>query len=141
MNVVVLIGRIIKDIDVRYTEKDLAVSNFTIAVRKDYKNVNGEYESDFINCVSFGNISEYLNKYANKGDLVAVKGRIQTRNYEDKEGNKRYITEVFVDKTTLLSSRKNTQQETNEYKDASVKTETNALDSLDIKIEDSDLPF
>ncbi|MBQ6547298.1 MAG: single-stranded DNA-binding protein [Bacilli bacterium] len=141
MNVVVLIGRIIKDIEVRYTEKDLAVSNFTIAVRKDYKNVNGEYESDFINCVSFGNISEYLNKYANKGDLVAVKGRIQTRNYEDKEGNKRYITEVFVDKTTLLSSRKNTQQETNEYKDASVKTETNALDSLDIKIEDSDLPF
>ena len=137
MNVVVLIGRIIKDIEVRYTEKDLAVSNFTIAVRKDYKNVNGEYESDFINCVSFGIISEYLNKYANKGDLVAVKGRIQTRNYEDKEGNKRYITEVFVDKTTLLSSRKNTH----EYKDASVKTETNALDSLDIKIEDSDLPF
>ena len=141
MNVVVLIGRIIKDIEVRYTEKDLAVSNFTIAVRKDYKNVNGEYESDFINCVSFGNISEYLNKYANKGDLVAVKGRIQTRNYEDKEGNKRYITEVFVDKTTLLSSRKNTQKETNEYKDARVKKETNALDSLDIKIEDSDLPF
>lgn len=141
MNVVILIGRITKDIEVRYTEKNLAVSNFTIAVRKDYKNENGEYDSDFINCVSFGNISEYLNKYANKGDLISVKGRIQTRNYEDKEGNKRYITEVFVDKTTLLSNRKSTQQEANEFKDASVKTETNALDSLDLKIQDSDLPF
>ena len=137
MNVVVLVGRITKDIEVRYTEKDLAVSNFTIAVRKDYKNVNGEYESDFINCVSFGNISEYLKKYAIKGNLIAVSGRIQTRNYEDKEGNKRYITEVFANKVTLLSSNKSK----NEYEDASVKTETNALESLDVKIEDSDLPF
>ena len=137
MNVVVLVGRITKDIEVRYTEKDLAVSNFTIAVRKDHKNVNGEYESDFINCVSFGNISEYLKKYAIKGNLIAVSGRIQTRNYEDNEGNKRYITEVFANKVTLLSSNKNK----NEYEDASVKTETNALESLDVKIEDSDLPF
>lgn len=137
MNVVVLVGRITKDIEVRYTEKDLAVSNFTIAVKKDHKNVNGEYESDFINCVSFGNISEYLKKYAIKGNLIAVSGRIQTRNYEDKEGNKRYITEVFANKVTLLSSNKNK----NEYENASVKTETNALESLDVKIEDSDLPF
>lgn len=137
MNIVVLIGRITKDIEVRYTEKDIAVSNFTIAVRKDYKNTDGEYESDFINCVSFGNISEYLKKYATKGNLIAVNGRIQTRNYEDKEGNKRYITEVFANKVTLLSSNKNK----NEYEDASVKTETNALESLDVKIEDSDLPF
>jgi single-strand DNA-binding protein len=137
MNVVVLVGRITKDIEVRYTEKDLAVSNFTIAVRKDYKNANGEYESDFINCVSFGNISEYLKKYAIKGNLIAVSGRIQTRNYEDKEGNKRYLTEVFANKVTLLSSNKNK----NEYKDASVKTESNALESLNIKIESDDLPF
>lgn len=138
MNVVILIGRITKDIEVRYTEKQLAVSNFTIAVRKDFKNANGEYESDFINCVSFGNISEYLNKYANKGDLVAVNGRIQTRNYEDKDGHKKYITEVFANKVTLLSHKK---EQENEYKDSSIKTETNALDSLDLKIEPSDLPF
>lgn len=137
MNTVILIGRITKDIEVRYTEKDLAVSNFTIAVRKDFKNVNGEYESDFINCVSFGNISEYLKKYANKGDLIAVNGRIQTRNYEDKEGNKKYITEVFANKVTLLSYKKSQ----NEYKDSSIKTETNAIETLDVKIEDSDLPF
>ena len=137
MNIVVLIGRITKDIEVRYTEKDIAVSNFTIAVRKDYKNVNGEYESDFINCVSFGNVSEYLKKYAIKGNLIAVNGRIQTRNYEDKEGNKRYITEVFANKVTLLSSNKNK----NEFENSSIKTETNALDSLNVEINDSDLPF
>lgn len=137
MNIVVLIGRITKDIEVRYTEKDIAVSNFTIAVRKDYKNVNGEYESDFINCVSFGNVSEYLKKYAIKGNLIAVNGRIQTRNYEDKEGNKRYATEVFANKVTLLSSNKNK----NEFENSSIKTETKALDSLNVEINDSDLPF
>ena len=137
MNIVVLIGRITKDIEVRYTEKDLAVSNFTIAVRKDYKNTDGEYESDFINCVSFGNISEYLKKYANKGDLIAVSGRIQIRNYEDKEGHKKYVTEVFINKVTLLSSNKNK----NEFENSSIKTESNALGSLGVKIEDSDLPF
>lgn len=137
MNIVVLIGRITKDIEVRYTEKDIAVSNFTIAVRKEYKNVNGEYESDFINCVSFGNVSEYLKKYAIKGNLIAVNGRIQTRNYEDKEGNKRYVTEVFANKVTLLSSNKNK----NEFENSSIKTETKALDSLNVEINDSDLPF
>lgn len=137
MNIVVLIGRITKDIEVRYTEKNLAVSNFTIAVRKDYKNTDGEYESDFINCVSFGNISEYLKKYATKGNLIAVNGRIQTRNYEDKEGNKRYITEIFVSKVTLLSSGKSK----NEFEDSSIKTKTKALDSLNVEINDSDLPF
>lgn len=138
MNIVIMIGRITKDIEVRYTEKSLAVSNFTIAVRKDYKNVNGEYESDFINCVSFGNIAEYLQKYSNKGDLVGIKGRLQTRKYEDKEGNKKYITEVLVEKVTSLSSKKEKQ---NEYENASITTKDNAMESLDIKIEDSDLPF
>lgn len=137
MNIVVLIGRIVRDIEVRYTEKDLAVSNFTIAVRKDYKNAEGEYESDYINCVAFGNISQYLQKYSNKGDMVAISGRMQNRNYEDKEGNKRYSTEILVNKVTLLASKK----VQNEYKDASIKTKDNALDTLGVKIEPNDLPF
>ena len=74
-----------------------------------------------------------------------MKGRIQTRNYEDKDGNKKYVTEVFVEKTTLLSNRKSGQQTTNEqqneYDKSSIKTESNPLESLDIKIEPSDLPF
>ena len=138
MNTVILIGRLTKDVETRYTDKELSVSNFNIAVKKDYKNINGEYESDFINCVVFGNGSEYLKKYANKGDLIAVNGRIQTRNYEDKEGNRKYITEVFANKVAVLLNKK---EHENEYKDSSIKTETNAIEGLDVKIEDSDLPF
>ena len=131
MNSVVLVGRLTKDVEVRYTEKELPVSNFMIAVKKDYKNADGEYESDFINCVSFGNISEYLNKYAIKGNLIAVSGRLQTRVYEDKEGNKRHIAEVFVHKTTILSNNK----KESEFDNLNIKTD------FSLPINEEDMPF
>ena len=81
--------------------------------------------------------NKFIKKYSNKGDMVAISGRMQNRNYEDKEGNKRYSTEILVNKVTLLASRK----VQNEYKDASIKTKDNALESLDVKIEPNDLPF
>lgn len=102
-----------KDSELRFTENEKKVGNFTLAINRDYKNTNGEYETDFINCVVFGEQAETLNKYTQKGDLIGVQGRLQTRNYEDKEGKKHYITEVLVNKVQFLSTKNSQKSENN----------------------------
>lgn len=134
MNKVVLIGRLTKDIEIRYTQKEDAVGNFTLAVQRNYKNANGETESDFINCVCFKQIAKLIEQYTNKGDQLAIEGKIQTRNYEDKEGKKRTSTEVVVENIQFLGAKK---KEENPYKDMSIKTEA----SQQFEIDDSMLPF
>ena len=113
MNITMLVGRLTKDSELRFTENEKKVGNFTLAINRDYKNINGEYETDFINCVVFGEQAETLNKYTQKGDLIGVQGRLQTRNYEDKEGKKHYITEVLVNKVQFLSTRNSQKNENN----------------------------
>ena len=145
MNKVVLLGRLTKDIELRYTEQQVAVGNLTLAVKRRIKNTNGEYESDFINCVCWKETAETMNKYLKKGDPVLVEGRIQTRNFEDKDGNKRYTTEVVIEHMDFVSSKKSESQsgtesgtqEENPYKDMSVKVEA----SQQFEITDEDLPF
>lgn len=111
MNQVFLIGRLTRDIDIKYTKDNIAIGNITIAVSRNRKNANGEYESDFINCVVYRETAERIEKYTHKGDLIAIGGRIQTRNYEDKDGNKKYVTEVVVERVTFLGTKKETKQE------------------------------
>lgn len=106
MNKVFLIGNNVRDIELRYTSTNKPVVQFTLAVNRDYKNADGEYECDFINCVLYGKIAETVNTYVKKGDKLAVEGRIQTRNYEDKDGNKRIVTEVIADKVEFLSTKR-----------------------------------
>lgn len=113
MNITMLVGRLTKDSELRFTENEKKVGNFTLAINRDYKNTNGEYETDFINCVVFGEQAETLNKYTQKGDLIGVQGRFQTRNYEDKEGKKHYITEVLVHKVQFLSTKNSQKNENN----------------------------
>ena len=145
MNKVVLLGRLTKDIEVRYTESGTAVGNLTLAVKRRIKNTNGEYESDFINCVCWKETAETMNKYLKKGDPVLVEGRIQTRSFEDKDGNKRYATEVVIEHMDFVSSKKSESQsgvesgtqEENPYKDMSIKVEADQS----IEISDEDLPF
>ena len=105
MNRVIITGRITKDIDLRYTENSIAITNFNLAVKRDYKNSNGEYESDFVSCVAYRQTAELLGKYVKKGDLIGVEGRIQTRNYEDKDGKKVYVTEIQADRVEFLQSK------------------------------------
>lgn len=139
INEVVLVGRLTKDIEVRYTQSEKAVGNFTLAINRRFKNQNGEYETDFIDCVVFGKQAETMAQYTKKGDLIGVEGSIQKRAYEDKEGNKRYITEIMVEKITFLQTNKKekTKIEDNPYKDMSVKTE----EQQQFEITDEDLPF
>lgn len=103
MNKVTLIGRITKDPDLRFTAgKGTAVCTFTIAVRRRGRNAEGRTEADFIPIVVWGKQGENVANYMTKGKLIAVSGRIQTRNYVNKEGNRRYITEVIAEEVEFL---------------------------------------
>lgn len=105
LNQAVLIGRIVKEPELRKTESGRHVSNITLAVPRSFKNSNGEYETDFISCVLWKGVAESTVSYCKQGDLVGVKGRIQTRTIEN-EDNKRQMVEVVAEKVTFLSQKK-----------------------------------
>lgn len=109
MNKIILIGRSTKDAELRYTQTGKQVATFALAVDRDFKNAQGEREVDFIPCVVWGKLAEIAGRYVTKGKQLAVAGRIQTRNYEDKDGQRRYITEIIVSDLQLLGSRQDGQ--------------------------------
>ena len=110
INNVVLVGRMTKDADLQYTASNIAVATFNLAVNRNFKNNNGEREADFINCVIWRQQAENLSNWAKKGALVGITGRMQTRNYENQQGQRVYVTEVVADSFQLLESR-NTQEQ------------------------------
>ena len=105
MNLCVLIGRICAEPEIRYTQTGKAVASYRIAVDRPYKK-DSQAESDFINCVAWGSNGEFAGKYLHKGMKVAIEGRIQIRNYDDKDGKKVYVTEVVVDRHEFCESKK-----------------------------------
>ena len=106
MNKAILIGRLTKDPEVRYTSSNRAVCQFTIAIDRPFTNqASGQREADFINIVAWDKTGENVGKYMTKGRLVAVEGRIQTRNYENNEGRRVYVTEVVASNVQFLESR------------------------------------
>ena len=105
LNQLVVIGRLVRDPELRQTENGKNVTNITLAVPRSYKNSNGEYDTDFIDCVLWSAVAESTTEYCKKGDLLGVKGRVQTRVYE-KDEEKKYATEVVAEKVTFLSSKK-----------------------------------
>lgn len=106
LNQVVLVGRIVQEPELKKTENGKSVTNLTIAVQRSYKNVSGEYDADFIPCVLWTGIAENTVEYCKKGDLVGIRGRIQTRIAELNEDEKRQYVEVVVEKVTFLASKK-----------------------------------
>jgi len=106
LNQTVLVGRLTSDLELKETENGAQVANITVAVPRSYKNENGEYDTDFIDCVLWNSIASNTSQYCKKGDIVGVKGRIQTGNYVDYDGNKRKVTEIIAEKITFLSSKK-----------------------------------
>lgn len=135
MNKTILIGRICKDIELKATTSGKSVVTFTLAVNRDYKNADGNYDADFINCVAFGQQAETIGKYVNKGDKFGVIGKLNTRTYDKKDGSKVYVTEVMVDSFEFLESRKDKPAEISGYSTA------NTDDFADISMPDDDLPF
>lgn len=103
-NGVHIMGRITRDLELRHTQSGTAVCQFCVAVTRSFKDANGEYQSDFIDCVAWRNSAEFITKYFSKGALIALDGELQTRNYTDKDGNKRKATELLV--SSAVSRRK-----------------------------------
>lgn len=117
MNKVIETGRTTKAIELKKTTSGVSVAEFSIAVKRNFKNANGEYESDFFNCVAYRTQAETLSKYVNKGDLIGIEGRLQTRNYTNKDGHKVYVTEIIVDNFEFLQNKKDKQEQTEEPHD------------------------
>ena len=106
INQVVLVGRLTDDIEVISKENGKKVSSLVLAVQRTYKNTEGIYEADFIRCTLWNAVAASTSEYCHKGDIVGIKGRIQVNSYEDKDGTKKYSTEVIAEKVTFLSSKK-----------------------------------
>lgn len=155
INNLTLVGRLTKDPDLKYTGSGTAVATFTLAVNRNFTNQSGEREADFINCVIWRKPAETLANYAKKGVLIGVTGRIQTRSYDNQQGQKVYVTEVIADNFQLLESKKadsnqNTQgsgvsnSQTNNYTRNQQNTNSATADPFgnsSIDISNDDLPF
>ena len=141
INNTVLVGRLTKDVELRYTPSNVAVATFTLAVNRTFKNENGDREADFINCVMWRQQAENLANWAKKGALIGITGRIQTRSYDNQQGQRVYVTEVVAEQFQLLESKgqgNQTQQRQAQQQvpDFSRSATTNPLD-----ISSDDLPF
>ena len=105
MNKVILMGRLTKDIEMRQTPNGVSLVRFSIAVTRRFKNSNGEYDADFINCVAWRKTGEFIARYFQKGSMIAVVGSIQTRSWDGNDGKKQYATEVIVDEAYFTGSK------------------------------------
>ena len=105
LNNITIMGRICNDIELRRTGNGVAVASFTVAVDRDFKSEGGEKETDFIDCVAWRQTGEFVQKYFAKGRMIVVTGRLQTRNWTDKEGNKRKTSEVKVENAYFGDSK------------------------------------
>lgn len=114
INNVVLVGRMTRDAELRYTQSNIAVATFTLAVNRNFKNENGDREADFINVVIWRQQAENLANWAKKGALIGITGAIQTRNYENQQGQRVYVTEVIANNFQLLESRHSQQNNQNQ---------------------------
>ena len=130
MNKVILLGRLTKDPETRYTQtSNMQVTSFTLAVNRRFVKQGEERQADFINCVAWNKIAEFVSKYFKKGQQVGVIGRIQTRNYDDEQGIKHYVTEIIAEEVYFAGDKKDATQ-----------NEVQATDDFEITNQD-DLPF
>ncbi|EAC7897651.1 single-stranded DNA-binding protein [Listeria monocytogenes] len=159
MNRVVLVGRLTKDPDLRYTPAGAAVATFTLAVNRPFKNAQGEQEADFIQCVVWRKPAENVANFLKKGSMAGVDGRIQTRNYEDNDGKRVFVTEVVAESVQFLDPKNNNAEgatsnsyqnqanysnnnKTSSYRaDTSQKSDSFANEGKPIDINEDDLPF
>lgn len=110
LNQVVLIGRIANAPEIRQTTTGKSVTNIALAVPRAYKNAHGSYDTDFVQCTLWEGIAKSTVDHCEKGELIAIKGRLQTRNYEDKEGKRVYVTEVITERVTFITQKGNGEE-------------------------------
>jgi single-strand DNA-binding protein len=146
MNRVVLVGRLTKDPELRYTPNGVPVATFTLAVNRNFKKENGETEADFINCVIWRKPAENVANFLKKGSLAGVDGRVQTRNYEGQDGKRVYVTEILAESVQFLEPRNS--RALDEHQEQGRRNQSDQGGSYDpnsggrtVDISDDDLPF
>lgn len=153
INSTVLVGRLTRDPELKYTGNNIAVASFSLAVNRNFKDANGEREADFINCVIWRQQAENLANWTKKGALIGITGRIQTRSYENQQGQRVYITEVVAENFQMLESRAaregNNANQGNAFGQQAPQRQNQNFgqgnnvygNSTPMDIQDSDLPF
>ena len=144
MNKIMLIGRLTKDPELRYTQSGTAVASFTLAVDRRVSNQNGERETDFINCVAWNKSAEFVANYFHKGKQMALEGRLQVRSYDGNDGQRRWVTEVVAEQIEFVGSKSdnaggNNRQDYQNNNNASAGSNLGLGE--EIVFDDNDLPF
>jgi len=143
MNKVLLIGRLAKDVELRYTQSGTAVASFTLAGNRKFSNQNGEHEADFVNCVAWQRTAEFVANYFKKGQQMALEGRLQVRSYDGNDGQRRWVTEVVADQVEFVGSKQENGQQSQPNNNANNNANNNSGLGLgeEIVFDDNDLPF
>lgn len=137
INNVVLVGRLTRDLELRYTPSNVAVATFSLAVNRNFKNQAGDYEADFISCIMWRQQAENFANWLKKGALVGITGRIQTRSYDNQQGQRVYVTEVVAESFQILEKKDNSANNASMENQIPPSFEkTNPMD-----ISDDDFPF
>lgn len=138
MNHVQLIGRLTRDVDLRVSQSGISVARFTLAVNRSFKNSQGEYDADFINCIAYRQTADLLAKYFQKGSQLALSGRIQTGSYDNQQGQRVYTTDVIVNQIYFVGSSQ--QGSTSQH---SNNANLGGYDAFEVPsfVSDDDLPF
>ncbi len=154
MNKIILVGRLTKDPEVRSTSAGFSTANFTVAVNRNFKNKEGNYDADFLPCVAFRNTADFISKFFKKGNMISLEGRVQTRSYDAQDGTKRYVTEVVVENVEFVGGKNESSSSNTEYVDAPSEAPIDDMPEYDIpeqdpyenydkevSLSDNDLPF
>ena len=141
MNKCMLVGRLTRDPEIRYTQGENAscIARFSIAINRRFKNAEGNYDADFINCVAFGQGGEFIEKYFKKGMAIGISGRIQTGNYSNKDGVKVYTTDVVVEEAEFVESKGSNNSSENTA--SALRPTADAFMNIPDGVEDGGLPF
>lgn len=128
MNKFICNGRLTKDPEIKFTQTtNTKIASISVAVRRNYKNAEGNYDSDFFNCTAFGNQAEFLEKYFKKGQEILISGHLQNRSWETESGEKRYATDIIIETIDFIGSKQNTDENKSEV-EVTVKEEDNSDD-------------
>ena len=145
LNKVILMGRLVRDPELRSTPQGVNVCTFSIAVDRGYARQGEERQADFINIVAWRSTAEFVSKYFVKGQMIAVVGRIQTRNYDDKDGKRVYVTEVVADEVSFTESKKDSGAQPATYTTAPAQapqqSQPPVSDGFQVVPDEDDLPF
>ena len=156
MNKVVLVGRLTRDPEVRSTSSGSNTARFTVAVNRNFRNKDGQYDADFVSCVAFRNTADFVSKFFKKGSMIGLEGRIQTGSYDAQDGSKRYTTDVVVDNVEFVGGRNegSSMPTNNSYADMPANDPIDMMPEYDIptsdpyenydkeiSLSDNDLPF